>query len=143
MSHTKKKAVICAITLHTLILALFLTCLASAGGHMPEESDFIGIWKGNTVQGDVLVDLTVVVDNSSTVYNFHYSAPKNCSLTAEKKTFKNSTLTLVIKETSGGQCDKLLNGTIILKMLDETHVDAQIENSKQVLQDEAKLEKQR
>ncbi|MBE9529835.1 MAG: hypothetical protein IMF00_01070 [Proteobacteria bacterium] len=146
MSHTQKKVVICTITLHTLILALFLTCLACAFDQMPEESDFTGIWKGHTIQGDIPVDLTVAVcpDNSSTVcYDFHYGAPKSCSLTAEKKKLEKSTLTLVIKETSGGYCDKLWRGTIILKMLDEKYIDVQIEDSKQGLQDVAKLEKQR
>ena len=56
---------------------------------------------------------------------------------------EKSTLTLVIKETSGGYCDKLWRGTIILKMLDEKYIDVQIEDSKQGLQDVAKLEKQR
>ena len=150
MSHTKKKTVICIITLQTLILALFLTCLACAFEQMPEESDFIGIWKGNTEKDDTPVDLTVAVcpGNSSTLcYKFHYGPSTSCWLKAEKQTLKNSTLTLVIKETSPGYCDVFWRGTIILKMRDETHVDAQVDapikDSKQGLQDVAKLEKQR
>ena len=146
MSHTKKQAVICAITLHILVLSLFLTCPACAFDQMPEESDIIGIWKGHTIKGDIPVDLTVEVcpdDSSTFCYNFHYGAPKSCTLIAEKKKFANSTLTLVIKDTNGGYCDKLWKGTIMLKMLDEKHVDAQIEDRYQALQDEARLEKLR
>lgn len=144
MPRNKNISTIAGVALKAMILLVLLTPFAWAADDMPKESDFIGIWNGNTIQDEILVELTVAEDaeNSPELsYEFHFDNPHNCFVTAVKNKLDNNILKLNIKKPSGGKCDKLRNGTILLKMLDEKRIEATVKDRSDILQFEAKVEK--
>ena len=147
MSQIKRRIPIHNILLQTLVLFVILGpamcgCDNEPNNEPGTETDFSGRWEGSTITDDpnqsIAVDLT---RESNGDYIFHYGAPHNFKLFAEKVRVDDSTMRLRIKKASGGKGDSLTGGTIILTMRDKNHMDARIQHEGANWDDKAELEK--
>ena len=126
MSQIKRRIPIHNILLQTLVLfAVLGPSICGCNGEDPsvsktiKEADFSGTWEGLTRTESVTVDLTRESDGDHVL---HYGAPYRFKLTLEKRgRQEDSSLTLRIKGTSGGEGDRLFEGRIILTMGDENN----------------------
>lgn len=120
-----------------LLLLLLLFSIPSTAGATDiklSEYDLIGTWEGLVVttkkdKNRVELSVTAVGGSSSLNYNFHYDPPRSCSLKAMKNELSNNTLKLVFYESNGGYCDGLWRGTMILELVDQNQLKAEIKDS--------------
>ncbi len=123
MSYTKPtRKNQCSATL--LLLALLI--VVAVGAFQPGLAAGKMVWAGiveDDEQGPIQAKLTV----DSGKYSLHYGVPRSCRLEGEEVSADDDKIILRFKESSGGICDDLYQGTMTIDKEASTNWKARVE----------------
>ncbi len=136
--------VICFVSL------LFFSVDSSAGGNIHTnnlQSAITGRWKGvlvRSITNRIPVHLQIEEDRGELVCELDYGPDRSCFLKAVDSGCEKDTFYFRFKESDGGWCDRLINGSMSIKVKNRanTNILLDVFNSSSTVHESVELERQ-
>lgn len=127
--YNKKTRLSIIMTLMMFVIFTLSSVTLEAANDIQNVEGLAGTWSGIIKGKDVKADFTIKPskdNNGPDQYSLHYGAPRNCLLEAEELDKNVSVITLIFNKASGGFCDKLYNGKMVVTVNNDDNLSVLI-----------------